>query len=310
MNRKIGLDIVRLIATLEVICLHASSNSLIKLMCSNCVLLFVMISGAIHLNEDYVFDYSKMVRKILRITISFVICSILYALLFDDTSSIRTILRNIFTGHYHLWFLYMIVGLYLVTPIIKYIIKDKRIYCYFFVLSFLTAVVGTTISDFSCLEAISYVIGLLNIHIGLGYVFVYILGRELASMDFCIKERILVYIAGLISLLFVSKFSFNDTNLFRVIYAVAAFVFLLEVGSKVTNERMIAFIEKLSDKCFVAYLVHVAVIYIVSNLSSCYGAMGEMIRTIIVIVVSFLSASVIRVLFNIVRTKYNCIVKR
>ena len=82
------------------------------------------------------------------------------------------------------------------------------------------------------------------------------------------------------------------------------------MGSKVTNECMIAFIEKLSDKCFVAYLVHVAVIYIVSNLSSCYGAMGEMIRTIIVIVVSFLSASVIRVLFNIVRTKYNCIVKR
>ena len=76
----------------------------------------------------------------------------------------------------------------------------------------MTAVVGTTISDFSCLEAISYVIGLLNIHIGLGYVFVYILGRELASRDFCIKERILVYIAGLISLLFVSKFSFNDTH--------------------------------------------------------------------------------------------------
>lgn len=73
---------------------------------------------------------------------------------------------------------------------------------------------------------------------------------------------------------------------------------------------MIAFIEKLSDKCFVAYLVHVAVIYIVSNLSSCYGAMGEMIRTIIVIVVSFLSASVIRVLFNIVRTKYSCMMKR
>lgn len=129
MNRKTGLDIVRLIATLEVIWLHVSSNSLIKLMCSNCVLLFVMISGAIHLNEDYVFDYSKMVRKILRITISFAICSIFYALLFDDTSSIRTIFRNIFTGHYHLWFLYMIVGLYLVTPIIKYIIKDKRIYC-------------------------------------------------------------------------------------------------------------------------------------------------------------------------------------
>ena len=110
--------------------------------------------------------------------------------------------------------------------------------------------------------------------------------------------------------MFVSKFSFNDTDLFRVIYAVASFVFLLEVGSKVTNERMIAFFERLSDKCFVAYLVHVAVIYSVSNLNSCYGAMGEMIRIIIVIVVSFLSASVIRVVFNIVRTKYSCMMKR
>ena len=63
MNRKTGLDIVRLIATLEVICLHASSNSLIKLMCSNCVLLFVMISGAINLNEDYVLTIPRWSEK-------------------------------------------------------------------------------------------------------------------------------------------------------------------------------------------------------------------------------------------------------
>lgn len=307
MDRKTGLDIVRVIATLEVICLHASTNSIIKLMCSNCVLLFVMISGAIHLNEDYEFDYSKMVRKILRIVLSFAICSIVYALLFDDTSSVRTILRNILAGHYHLWFLYMMAGLYLVTPIIKYIIKDKRIYYYFFVLSFLTTIVGTTISEFSSLEAISYVIGLLNIHIGLGYVFVYILGRELVAREFSKQERILIYIAGLISLLVARKFSFSDNNLFRVIYAAASFILLFEAGSKITNERMIVLLKKLSDKCFIVYLVHAAVIYIVTDLCSCYWEIGEIIRIIIVMAGSFLVASIIRVITNITRTKYNSI---
>ena len=90
--------------------------------------------------------YKSIFRKNLpRIAAAFLIWSTFYALytaLLNSRAgtpdSLWQIVTNIAFGHYHLWFIYMIMGLYLITPILRLFIKgaSRRDLEYFLLLYF------------------------------------------------------------------------------------------------------------------------------------------------------------------------------
>jgi surface polysaccharide O-acyltransferase-like enzyme len=141
-------NLVRTVAITLVILLHASNETLqassvpaaywwtavvYKSIALPCVPLFVMLSGAFLLKtaklEESIILFFK--KRLSRIGWAFAFWSAVYlAWSFYITQIPVTldniglgILRDIFSGaYYHFWFIYLIVGLYLITPILRGIV--------------------------------------------------------------------------------------------------------------------------------------------------------------------------------------------
>ena len=145
MKRNYTIDTLRTIATLLVILLHVSAEYVIKGMndltfdtsfwignivdsfSRICVPLFVLISGMflVGRNETFEQSYQKRASRILIPLITWTIIYLLYQIsisfITDNAIDIKSILISAILGNpfYHMWYLFMIIGLYLITPVIN-----------------------------------------------------------------------------------------------------------------------------------------------------------------------------------------------
>jgi surface polysaccharide O-acyltransferase-like enzyme len=100
---------------------------------------FVMISGALLLDDvrqETAMQFYR--RRMVRVGIPLVIWTVVYfvvrVVVHGETLSVARVVRLILTGdvYYHLWFLYMIFGLYLITPtlrsFIRYCPRSQRLF--------------------------------------------------------------------------------------------------------------------------------------------------------------------------------------
>lgn len=106
--------------------------------------LFVMISGVFFLDPSRKVSYRRIWKhNIPRIITAFLGWSLLYAvytvILSPQKDDITTFLTEFIKGHYHMWFLYMMVGLYVIVPVMRKIAEDRKILRLFLVV---TAVTG------------------------------------------------------------------------------------------------------------------------------------------------------------------------
>jgi surface polysaccharide O-acyltransferase-like enzyme len=93
---------------------------------------FVMISGALLLdpakNENITQFANKRLSRILLPFAGWVLIYVLWQLLFPlgVELSIGSVLKSILLGqpYYHLWFLYLIIGLYAITPFLRMIVRQ------------------------------------------------------------------------------------------------------------------------------------------------------------------------------------------
>ena len=96
---------------------------------------FVMISGALLLDEDHIYSAEKNKRRILRMVRFFVFWSLVYCVGFQmvlpvlkhEPFDLPLFLRSFFSGSFHLWFCYMIVGLYLILPLLRLWVKRENV---------------------------------------------------------------------------------------------------------------------------------------------------------------------------------------
>ena len=148
--RNFNLDTIRLIAMIFVICIHSmgilnenveapilEANYIIHLLLSSFIYmgvpLFVMLSGALLIgkSEDPQIFLKKRLKRIL---IPFLIWSIIVFCLdkitnhqtFDIIQSITDFSVKFLTSGVHgiYWYIYMLIGLYLLTPILQKVFKD------------------------------------------------------------------------------------------------------------------------------------------------------------------------------------------
>ena len=157
MDRIVYLDYLRVFATFAVVMLHVSAFgfretypsvdwqlfNLFNGMSRWGVPIFVMISGALFLNESKVLDVQRLYkRNIKRMVFAFLFWSTAYALIVGiivkHNSSPIYIIGRIIHGESHLWFLLMIIGLYMFLPVIKPFVNTKRHCEYFLLFSVLT----------------------------------------------------------------------------------------------------------------------------------------------------------------------------
>ncbi len=104
--------------------------------------LFVMLSGALLLQPSKLEPIRVFLKKrALRLGLPFVFWGTAYFLwrflVNQEALNVSSIIQGILTGpYYHFWFLYMLTGLYLITPVLRVLTAnaDRRILRYFLIL--------------------------------------------------------------------------------------------------------------------------------------------------------------------------------
>ncbi len=304
-RRVFYFDFLRAISCLAVILLHASSvfvsedspidfsfyiGNLIDSISRFCVPIFVMISGALILDENYQYSHKKLLSHIKRLIIFFVFWSATYCLFFEilkplllnEPIDIYHSIYVLFSGYYHLWFIPMIIGIYLLVPLLRLWIKreNERFVRYYLILFIAFSCVPTMI-NFFCKNVfpeyhtqISSLLDKCKITYVIGYVGYFILGWYLHQ--FGVKKLKLVIFAGTIGLAmtfgvtwFLSAHAgtvvtFYD-NLFLNIVLYAIMIFSV-VKEKIANRKIPIVVQKatmfISKYSLGIYAIHVAIINI------------------------------------------------
>lgn len=290
-NRVMYVDLLRITAAFSVVLLHVAAGNwgnaalgtyewnvfnFYDSMVRFGVPIFVMISGMFLLNPDKNVSYKDIYSKyILRIVIAFVSWSLLYAaytnISSNDTFNRQVFIKSFIFGHYHLWYLYMIVGLYIITPFLRKITADKKATEYFLLLSVIfTSVLPLTIKMFN-LTGLDLFIKKFDLYFTSGYVGYYIGGYYLSRYEFNKSKRNIIYISGILGLVCTYVFtdilslqtgkadstfySYFSPNVMAVSIAVFLF-FKYEISKIKFNQNTAKFINILSNCSFRIYLVH------------------------------------------------------
>lgn len=195
-TRLFFFDCLKVIALLAMIMQHESArvyisenfgtidwriSAIINAFTRFCVPLFVMISGALFLSK-----HGPIKKYVIRIIIALCVWMIIYTIFFkiEEILSIHSMLDipkifQQFLHPGHLWFLYMLCGLYLLTPLIRLCVRKN--YCeYLLGLWLVFSVIIPTLSNLGV--ASNFLDSLRNLmHIGkdLDYVGYYVLGYYL-----------------------------------------------------------------------------------------------------------------------------------
>ena len=238
----------------------------------------VMVSGALFLGRDI--PLKKLYGKyILRIVLAFLFWSFAYAFVFYYAGSggREGFLWAFASGHYHLWFLFMIAGLYAVVPFLRRIVQDEKLTVYFLVLSFIFAFVlpqsVTLIQLFSpdLADKVSRVFAQFQLHFVLGYTFYFVLGYWLSKTTLSRKAETVFLVlgaAGFIATILGNyavsvwkgqsgEYIFENNMVNVALQAVGVFVLFKKLfGSKKAGKLL----PSLSKYSFGAYLLHAGVI--------------------------------------------------
>ncbi len=280
------LDDLRVLATLAVVLLHVSARYwgveevsspswLIATFYDGivrwCVPVFVMISGALLLDPN---RSVKQGWRIKRVLIPLVIWSGIYALV-DYARGVawENALKTFLTGHYHLWYIYMLIGLYLILPLLRKITEDERHETYFLVLVFLFNFLIPQCTEIlkiampgpgSLMEVIT---GKMNIQFVLGYSGYFVLGHWLHYRVLRKEQCLVLCLAGTIGIVLTVILTFTTSILTAqpeklffsyftcnvLLTAIAVFVLF---RSNNHSSRADVLIKKMSDHSFGVFLIH------------------------------------------------------
>jgi surface polysaccharide O-acyltransferase-like enzyme len=296
------VDLIRTFAIVLVILLHASiepvpaivtgydSNVVVQWWSVNiydslarpCVPLFVMLSGALLLQPSKVDEplkvfFKKRVSRIVPPLIFWMAAYFVWRVFVNgETLSLYSIGEGIIWGPYiHFWFIYMLIGLYLITPFLRVLVAhaSRRLIRYFLVLW----LVGTAVVPLLGL----FVDYSLNNSVFLltGYVGYYVLGLYLLQVQ--LKKTVLLagYIAGFVwtavGTYIVTAtvggsqqfFFYDNLNLSVILTSATLFLLLSTVQSEKLNRfpRLNRLLHFISQNSLGIYLFHFMVIETLQN---------------------------------------------
>lgn len=250
---------------------------------------FVMLSGMMILpkaNEESI--VRLMIRRVIRMLVVYVVWSAVYSAynvyvlnnVYAPTK-FKTFADGCFSGELHMWYVPMIAGLYLVSPILGFLVKNlnRKWTMYWlagmFVFSSLIPFLEKLNIEFVS-AVISSINGYADVQFLSGWTLYYVLGYYIQQHKFTKKEKIIVYAAAVLALIY----TFERTILYGMMYGeaygvlnyeypniyligIGVIVFFKEEVSRIhCSVRMGKCIEIVSALTFGIYLSHVLVLRI------------------------------------------------
>lgn len=337
-KREFELDLLRIIAMIAVIFAHvggdttASNNAFNISYFLNAIIIwhvpcYVMISGRFWLDPSKDININKIRNGIKKILFAFIFWNVIYQIVYISQGKYGVLNwkgiildSGALVGPYHFWFLWMIIGLYLITPFLRKITQSKKLMEYFIILFLIVEF----INRFG--EYIPYVGGIFRslwtllgnreagIMLVLGYSGYYILGYYLHKYPLKKNFELLLYVIGGILLFggavyrgFLIDLNEWQQNLYSylspniVIFASAIYTFFIKRVSKLSlSSKSLLIINKMQSMSFGIYLVHALVIELLSLLFPVLYAttineiIMRLIRTTIVFAISTFIIIIVR----------------
>lgn len=294
-GRIVWLDLLRVICIFFMMMLHVAASRFDMVEVSSgewqvfnfydglarfCVPEFVMISGVFFLNPKKEYTIEKLLKNnIWRIVTAYFFWAFCYAAssAFLEHKSLggafwKDTLSNTISGWYHLWFLNMIVGIYLVVPFLRKIAADKKLLQYFILL----AVVFGYVGEMVCVipgagEIMGSARDKMSLYMILGYTGYFMAGYYFYTYDISVRSRRLIYVLGVLST-FVTiggtsilsrRAGYGDQTFYNYLFpnvcftAWAVFLFFKEHAAKISfSAKWGGRIGRLAELGFGMYLMH------------------------------------------------------
>lgn len=297
-ERIIWPDMIRITSVFAMIMLHVAAKGYDNVFLPNtlsfqtcnfynglvrfCVPEFIMLSGVFFLDPHKDIGIKKLYcSKILRIIIAYLFWSIFYSLLdCIPNITIGSVLKGMFINiHYHLWFCYLICGLYIVTPLLRQVATDEQMIIYFIILAMLFVYIPNLGFVFRPLKkSLGIVLSRFSLTLVGSYASYFLLGYWLSFRNLSKQIRIIIYSFAILSIVFTVLFNgllcvhrnrlegFLYDNLMPniLLIATAVFVFIKQnFGQASFSPKINTVINKVAKLSFGIYLIHA---FILDNL--------------------------------------------
>jgi surface polysaccharide O-acyltransferase-like enzyme len=280
------LNVLRVYACIAVIIFHVFANivnsfgsSLTEFEKYICVILnniwlwhvpsFVMISGVLFLDKNKEISASKIFKYVFRIILALIIFGLPFAfmeLFFNahyqfNIEQIGMAILNVFQGKLwdHMWYLYMIIGLYILLPLFKIFVDytSKKNLEYILIILFVFTSVIPTLKNIFPYE--------FGVYIPINSVFVLylLLGHYVHQYNLCINNKLL-FLISLLYLLYMILISLNNNfisgdsiiglngNISPLVVIITLCIFCF-IRQNVSSNKIYDFISPL---IFGMYLIH------------------------------------------------------
>ena len=328
-RRQTELDILRFCATLAVIMTHVCGG-IVKTLPVNTptwiflnssraavtwdVPVFVMISGRFFLDENRSITHKDIFGKYLkRLILAFAVWSAVYQCYYvihsviTDTTylNLSGIIFEWIAGAYHLWYLYMLAGLYILTPFLRNIAQDRKLTEYFLILFLISQFITNYAVAIPKLgEIVTTVLEKTFFHFALGYAGYFLLGYYLHRYGIPDKCEKPLYALGIALAVFSavattlhSQYEGTPNEWFSkyqmpniIIESTAIYTFFVKRVSKMQfSEQCRKFFARMTELGFGVYLVHALVIELLNLTGLSVKTLPFLTLPLLTIVVTALS---------------------
>lgn len=288
------LDILRFLATVGVIFLHVSGldyylpinqfdwyvavigDSSVRW----CVPIFVMISGALFLPPPKMVTiqsiYKKYIYRLLGAFIFWAIVYIVFNTIYNSilNKSLYFDYRFIFP-EFHLWFLPMLAGVYILIPFLRKIAEDEKLMGYAIIIWLIYLSISFILGLLPSIPKITQLFTLNNI---IGYSGYFLLGYYLSRFSLSRIQKTIIYLVGLFGgiitvmgniimsfILGASSISFLNMLSPQVIMMAVALFVAVEENESLFKKSTMRIIEYTRRDLFGIYLTHVIWLRIFGN---------------------------------------------
>ena len=321
-GRIIYLDVLRVIAGFCIVLIHQSTivndsnlintirfdwitGAILNSIAHWSVPVFFMISGLTLL--DYRKKYSTKVfckKRCLKVIVPFIIWTFIYILwqqsYGEKINGVSDILNKTICGpaSYHLWFFYVLIGMYLCTPILSLLTEHPKVLFYLIVLCVIKNQVYPLLQTFWNINIY------FDIPFAGKYLEYFLLGYFLKDLQLKKAHRYLIYAGGLAGvltntlsciLLCIAKnknylYFMDYETISTLLISIAVFILFRQIKwTKIFNDRKYNILSVFADSTFGIYLVHLIVqrFYWIYLNPAFNNVNGMLVGTVIVYFVSF-----------------------
>jgi len=221
--------------------------------------------------------------------------------------------KDFFTGYVHLWYLFMIIGLYLMVPFLRKICEDMRLTQYFLLLAliFALAVPAVELLPLPGKTTFDYILSNANIYLVLGYSGIFVAGYYFSVEQLSRRFTRTIYLVGFFSVVFTmamtSYLNVHSGTPNQDLYSyllpntcITALAVFLFAKSHLNNLRLtvVRWVSRISRWTFGMYLVHYFFIILLISLGFTTRSFNPIVSVPAITIIVFVASVIVSAVLN------------